>query len=278
MSRIASTFNALAEAGKTALIPYITAGDPQPDATVGFMHAMVEAGADIIELGVPFSDPMADGPVIQAACERALAHNVSLQQVLAMVKAFRERDNDTPVVLMGYVNPFEVMGYARFVKAATAAGVDGVIAVDLPPEEADTLLPLFRQAGLDLVFLLAPTSSLQRIQKICAVAGGFVYYVSLKGVTGAASLNLDDVRDKVARIRSQTKLPVGVGFGIKDAVTAQQVGRFADAVVVGSAIVRHIAANPADPGQAQQAIVELLGGMRAALDEKEAGEPTASAG
>lgn len=267
MSRLKQTFRALREAGRKALIPYVTAGDPRPEVTVEMMHAMVKAGADIVELGVPFSDPMADGPVIQAACERALKHRVSLRQVLGMVQAFRAKDAQTPVVLMGYANPVEVMGYEKFAQAAAQAGVDGVIIVDLPPEESAGLLPQLRAAGVDPVFLLAPTSTSERIKKICAAASGFVYYVSLKGVTGASTLDLESVAARLADIRKHTDLPVGVGFGIKNAATARQVGTVADAVVVGSALVQRIAELADNPSAAIQAVSSLLSEMRAALDE-----------
>ena len=266
MSRIAQTFTALRSTGRTALIPYITAGDPQPEVTVGLMHSMVQAGADLIELGVPFSDPMADGPVIQEACERALVNGMSLRQILTMVTEFRQKDSTTPVVLMGYANPLEVMGYAEFAARASTAGVDGVLIVDLPPEEAGDVLPFFQQHDIDPVFLLAPTSSAQRIKFICDAASGFVYYVSLKGVTGASTLDIEQVQDKLRIIREHTNLPVGVGFGIKDAQTAQQVGQVADAVVVGSAIVKRLGEYAGQPDRAAQIIVELLESMRAALD------------
>jgi tryptophan synthase alpha chain len=266
MSRLQQTFRELRETGRTALIPYVTAGDPGPDVTVDMMHAMVGAGADIVELGVPFSDPMADGPVIQAACERALKHGVSLAQVLGMVQAFRSKNVSTPVVLMGYANPLEVMGYEKFVRDAARAGVDGVITVDLPPEESDGLLPRLRGAGIDPVFLLAPTSTVERIRKICAAASGFVYYVSLKGVTGASTLDLENVATRLHAIRAHTDLPVGVGFGIKNAETARRVGAIADAVVVGSALVQRIADLADNPQQAIRAVAALLAEMRAALD------------
>jgi tryptophan synthase alpha chain len=266
MSRLQATFRALRQARRAALIPYITAGDPRPEFTVDLMHAMVKAGADIVELGVPFSDPMADGPVIQAACERALKHNVSLTQVLGMVRAFRAKNTDTPVVLMGYANPLEVMGYAKFAQDAAQAGVDGVITVDLPPEEAAGVLPHLRAAGIDPVFLLAPTSTADRIKKICSAASGFVYYVSLKGVTGASTLDIESVAARLADIRKHTDLPVGVGFGIKNAETARQVGAIADAVVVGSALVQRIADLAENPSAAVQAVTALLVEMRAALD------------
>jgi len=266
MSRIAQRFAQLKAEGRKALIPYVTAGDSEPGVTVPLMHAMVAAGADIIELGVPFSDPMADGPVIQQACERALAHHVSLRDVLAMVAEFRQRDSETPVVLMGYLNPIEVMGYEAFATAAAEAGVDGVLTVDLPPEEGEDVLPMFQQAGLDPIFLLSPTSTAERIAKICAMAHGFVYYVSLKGVTGAANLDVAAVADKVGQIRALTDLPIGVGFGIRDAESAARVAQVADAVVVGSAVVNRIAANAGEPDRIKAEISTLLSGMRAAMD------------
>jgi tryptophan synthase alpha chain len=273
MSRLQQTFLNLRQARRTALIPFVTAGDPNPDVTVELMHAMVKAGADIVELGVPFSDPMADGPVIQAACERALKHRVSLTRVLDMVRSFRTKNTNTPVVLMGYANPVEVMGYEKFARSAAQAGVDGVITVDLPPEESATMLPHLRAAGIDPVFLLAPTSTAERIKKICAAASGFVYYVSLKGVTGAATLDMKNVTARLADIRKHTDLPVGVGFGIKNADIARQVGAIADAVVVGSALVQRIAELADNPPAAIQAVAALLAEMRAALDE---GSKTAS--
>jgi tryptophan synthase alpha chain len=273
MSRLQATFQSLRQAQRTALIPYITAGDPNPGITVELMHAMVKAGADIVELGVPFSDPMADGPVIQAACERALKHKVSLTQVLDMVRAFRRQNQNTPVVLMGYANPVEVMGYEKFAHNAAQAGIDGVITVDLPPEESAGMLPHLRAAGIDPVFLLAPTSTAERIKKICAAASGFVYYVSLKGVTGASTLDLEDVSARLRDIRKHTDLPVGVGFGIKNPDTACQVGAFADAVVVGSVLVQHIADNADNPPAAIQAVSAVLSAMRAALDGSASDRP-----
>lgn len=266
MSRIAKRFADLKAAGRKALIPYVTAGDPNPQLTVPLMHALVEAGADIIELGVPFSDPMADGPVIQRATERALAHHVALHDVLDMVAEFRQTDPDTPVVLMGYLNPVEVMGYEAFAQRASKAGVDGVLTVDLPPEEAEAVVPVFRANGLDPIFLLAPTSHAERIARIAAVASGFVYYVSLKGVTGAANLAVDQVAEKLAEIRQHTDLPLGVGFGIKDAATAAAVARVADAVVVGSALVNRIEALADQPDKIAAEARALIGGMRAAMD------------
>jgi tryptophan synthase alpha chain len=267
MSRIAQRFSQLKEQGRTALIPFVTAGDPNPEVTVPLMHAMVEAGADIIELGVPFSDPMADGPVIQRASERALKHHVRLRDVLDMVKAFREQDSATPVILMGYLNPLEIMGYDTFAKSASEAGVDGVLTVDLPPEEAEELLVALKPAALDPIFLLSPTSTAERIQRICDSASGFVYYVSVKGITGAASLDTAAVSSKLEEIRQHTQLPIGVGFGIKDAASARAVGAMADAVIVGSALVNRVEEHAGEPERIAPAVTELLGGMRAALDE-----------
>lgn len=266
MSRLQDTFSTLKQQQTKALIPFITAGDPQPSVTVNLMHDMVAAGANILELGVPFSDPMAEGPVIQAACERALEHNVSLKDVLAMVKQFRQQDNNTPIVLMGYLNPVEVMGYATFAEAAQEAGIDGVILVDLPPEEGQELVDLLRQKNLDQIFLLSPTSTDDRIDKICRLASGFVYYVSLKGVTGAAHLDVQSVTEKVSQIRGHTQIPVGVGFGIHDANSAAQIAAIADAVVVGSAIVKRVADNADDPEKISQQVCELISSMRVAMD------------
>lgn len=266
MTRIAACFARLAEQKRKALIPYITAGDPDPSMTVSLMHTLVEAGADIIELGVPFSDPMADGPVIQSACERALAAGTTLARVLDMVAEFRRRDSATPVVLMGYLNPVEAMGYEVFADRCRDLGVDGVLLVDLPPEEADALGPLFRERGLDLVFLLAPTTTEARIARIAAAGSGYLYYVSLKGVTGAATLDTAAVAGRLDLIRNHTTLPVGVGFGIKDAATARAVARVADGVVVGSALVQRIADHQQEPARIAEALAELLGGMREAMD------------
>jgi tryptophan synthase alpha chain len=266
MSRIAGVFSALRDQGRQALIPFVTAGDPNPDVTVPLMHALVEAGADIIELGVPFSDPMADGPVIQRASERALVHHTSLHDVIDMVRSFRERNQTTPVVLMGYLNPLEVMGYEVFAQAAADAGIDGVLTVDIPPEEAGVFVPAMKARGIDPIFLLAPTSHRARIERIVGAASGFVYYVSLKGVTGAANLSLDSVREKLAEIRSCTDLPVGVGFGIKDPQTAAAMSEFADAVVVGSALVSRLESNLDDPQKGIAEIKTLLSEMRVAMD------------
>ncbi|MBQ0753833.1 MAG: tryptophan synthase subunit alpha [Gammaproteobacteria bacterium] len=266
MSRIANCFEQLSSTGRKALIPFITAGDPAPAHTVGFMHAMVEAGADIIELGVPFSDPMADGPVIQLACERSLAAGTSLSGVLKMVAEFRQSNSDTPVVLMGYLNPIEAMGYEVFADRCVEVGVDGVLLVDLPPEESGDVAPLFRERHLDLVFLLAPTTSEERVALIAKAGSGYLYYVSLKGVTGAATLDVDSVQAKVDTIRKHTKLPVGVGFGIKDADSAKAVSAVADGVVVGSALVQRIADNQGRPEVISGQLQEVLSAMRQAMD------------
>jgi tryptophan synthase alpha chain len=246
MSRITSTFDKIKSEGKKALIPFITAGDPGKGYTVPLMHALVEAGADIIELGVPFSDPMADGPVIQRASERALANKVGLKDVLAMVAEFRRLNGDTPVVLMGYANPVEHMGYEAFARAAKEAGVDGVLTVDIPPEESHGVADVFKAHGLDPIFLLSPTTPESRVEQVAKAAGGFVYYVSLKGVTGAGNLDTEEVARKLAMIRRHCNLPVGVGFGIRDAQTAEAIARIADAVVVGSRIVNEIENAPED--------------------------------
>lgn len=267
MSRLKEKFATLKSNKRKALIPFVTAGDPQPSVTVNLLHDMVKAGADIIELGVPFSDPMAEGPVIQAACERALEHNVSLTDVLGMVKEFRQQDNLTPIVLMGYLNPVEVMGYKTFAESAATAGADGVILVDLPPEEGEDLVVELKARDIDPIFLLAPTSTSERMASICAMASGFVYYVSLKGVTGAANLDVQGVVEKVNQIRTHTDIPVGVGFGIRDAESAAQVAAVADAVVVGSAVVKHVAENPNDPVKISQGICGLLSSMREAMDK-----------
>jgi len=277
MSRIAARFQDLRSRGRTALIPYITAGDPQPTVTVPLMHALVEAGADLLELGVPFSDPMADGPTIQAACERALVHHVGLHNVLDMVRSFRDRDNDTPVVLMGYLNPIEVMGYDRFAAAAREAGVDGVLTVDLPPEEGHDLVEALKSRQLDPIFLAAPTSSDQRIQQMSASGAGFLYYVSFKGVTGANRLDVQAVKDKLVQIRASTELPVGVGFGIRDAETAAQVAAFSDAVVVGSALVNRIAALADTPDAIVAQAPQVIAEMRAAMDAMDARASVAAA-
>lgn len=268
MSRITSCFSALKASGRCALIPFVTAGDPEPGMTVDLMHTMVESGADIIELGVPFSDPMADGPVIQRASERALAHDVSLTDVLSMVKAFRQANDHTPVVLMGYLNPIEAMGYEDFARRAADAGVDGVLTVDLPPEEGHDLGVRLKAKGIDTIFLLAPTSTAERIARINAAASGFIYYVSLKGVTGASNLDIGAVAGKLAEIRSISALPLGVGFGIKEPLDAANVAAMADAVIIGSALVRIVEANVADPARIRRLVAEKLAAFRQAMDTK----------
>jgi len=266
MSRIPQCFASLKAQGKTALIPFVTAGDPRPPITVPLMHVLVAAGADLIELGVPFSDPMADGPVIQRSSERALARRVSLRDVLGMVREFRAQDDRTPVVLMGYLNPIEVLGYDGFAARAKEAGADGVLVVDAPPEESHELVAVLRQAGLDLVYLLAPTSTEERIAKIAEVASGFVYYVAIKGVTGAGHLDVDQVADKLWPIRRIVELPVGVGFGIRDAASAARIARVADAVIVGSAIVERMENLADTPQRIPDAIGAFLGELRTAID------------
>lgn len=266
MSRIEACFSALRESNRKALIPYITAGDPQPGVTVGLMQALVEAGADLLEIGVPFSDPMADGPVIQAACERALQHHVTLHDVLDMVREFRRQDDTTPVVLMGYLNPVEVWGYADFAAAAAAAGVDGVLTVDMPPEESAELGASLREAGIDMIYLLAPTSDHGRMQLVGECASGFIYYVSFKGVTGAKRLDVDAVSAKLAELRQVTSLPLGVGFGISDAASAAAVAGVADAVVIGSVLVRRIAELAETPERIAPALAGVLNEMRTAID------------
>ena len=238
MSRIAATFAALAASGRKALIPYVTSGDPFADATPDIMFAMAEAGADVIELGVPFSDPMADGPVIQKAGERALARGIGMPQVLGFVRGFRLKNDHTPVVLMGYANPIERYSVDRFVADAKAAGVDGVLVVDYPPEECEHFAATLKENGIDPIFLLAPTSTEARMQHVGRIASGYVYYVSLKGVTGAGHLDTAAVAAMIPRIKTFVKLPVGVGFGIRDAKTAQAVAAVSDAVVIGTALVQ----------------------------------------
>ncbi len=266
MSRISDLFGTLKVQQRKALIPFVTAGDPAPEFTVGIMHALVDGGADIIELGVPFSDPMADGPVIQLADERALAHHVGLHHVLDMVRSFRQTNQSTPVVLMGYMNPFEAYGYDNFARDAQAAGVDGVLAVDLPPEAAQPLKGVLQSKGIDTVFLMAPTTLPARIKKIADQATGYLYYVSLKGVTGAGNLDAQAVKEKLETIRNITNLPVAVGFGIKDAESAARIGALADGVVVGSALVNIVAEHQTQPEKIAPAITAFLSGLRQALD------------
>lgn len=266
MSRLAATFEALSKSGRKALVPFITAGDPSPDFTLPMMHAMVEAGVDVIELGIPFSDPMADGPVIQRASERALEHKMSLRRTLAIATEFRKTNQHTPIVLMGYVNPIEAMGYEDFANAAQRADIDGVLTVDLPPEEADECVALLKARDIDPIFLLAPNSTNERIEKMDAAGSGYLYYVSLKGVTGAGHLDVADVESKLNQIRANTRLPVAIGFGVKDAQTAKTVASLGDGVVVGSALISKIEANLDDPERAKKEIVELLVAMRQAMD------------
>jgi len=264
MSRIKATFDALQASGRKALIPYVTSGDPFADATVDIMLAMATAGADVIELGVPFSDPMADGPVIQKAGERALARGIGLPQVLAYVRGFRQQNDATPVVLMGYANPIERYGIDRFVADARAAGVDGVLVVDYPPEECEGFAATLRSNGLDPIFLLAPTSTEARMAHVGRIASGYVYYVSLRGVTGAGHLDTAAVAAMVPRIKRHVKLPVGVGFGIRDAKTAQAVAAVSDAVVIGTALVQLLEGCTRENVAA--AAGEFIAGIRAALD------------
>ncbi|MCZ6830016.1 MAG: tryptophan synthase subunit alpha [Gammaproteobacteria bacterium] len=274
MSRIAECFAALEQSGRRALIPYVVAGDPGQEVTVPVMHKLVAAGANIIELGVPFSDPMAEGPVIQLAHERALANNVSLSTVLSMVREFRDQDQATPVLLMGYANPVARMGYSKFADAAQAVGLDALLTVDMPPEEVAALNIELQRAGLDNIFLVAPTTPLPRIEKITERASGFVYYISLKGVTGAGHLDMIEVANKVGEIRARCSLPVVVGFGIKDADSAAAVARIADGVVVGSALVQ-LMALAAERGENADGIAgaaaALLADMRAGMDAGQTG-------
>ena len=264
MSRIASTFDALKRDKRKALIPYICAGDPFAESTTEVMLSMAEAGADVIELGVPFSDPMADGPVIQKASERALARGIGLSQVLAYVRAFREKNSGTPVVLMGYANPIERYGIERFIIDGKAAGVDGVLVVDYPPEEAEAFATPLKAAGLDPIFLLAPTSTDERMAAVGRIASGYVYYVSLKGVTGAGHLDTAAVAAMLPRIRAQVSVPIGVGFGIRDAASAQAVAQVADAVVIGSSLVQLLEAQKRDT--VAPAAAAFIAEIRAALD------------
>jgi tryptophan synthase alpha chain len=269
MSRINQCFEKLKAEGRTALIPYITAGDPEPWVTVSLMHALVDSGADIIELGVPFSDPMSDGPVIQKACERALKNDMTLQHVIDMVTSFREKNSETPIVLMGYANPIEAMGYQTFAEKAKQAGVDGVLTVDMPAEEADEFLPLMASHDIDNIFLVAPTTTEERMKKVAEYAKGFIYYVSIKGVTGTAALEVAEVAEKLALLREKSDLPLGVGFGIRDGKTAAEVASVADAVVVGSTLVRCIEENAQRPEELPQALGGLLAEMRHAINARD---------
>lgn len=267
MSRISDTFARLEKQGRKALIPFFTAGDPDPASCVPVMHALVAGGADVIELGVPFSDPMADGPVIQRSSERALKHGVTLRDVLGWVAEFRKTNSDTPVVLMGYANPIEAMGEEKFAQAARAAGADGVLVVDYPPEEAQKLVGILDGAGLDTMFLLSPTTSDARLREVAELGRGYLYYVSLKGVTGAANIDTAEVAKRLNHIRGFTKLPVGVGFGIRDGETARAVAQVSDAVVIGSRLVQEMAD---DPAQAVAKAQGFLSGIRAAMDRAKA--------
>ncbi len=273
MSRLAQCFAQLKQTSRKALIPYIMTADPEPTITLPLLHAMVEAGADIIELGAPFSDPMADGPTIQAAAERSLAHHTNLHDVFKVVAEFRQQNTTTPIIMMGYLNPIEVMGYENFARQAAASGIDGVITVDIPPVEASAYVAALKQFAIDPIFLLAPTSTVERIQHLHGMASGFVYYVSLKGVTGAANLDISSVEQKLHEIRQYIDLPIGVGFGISDAQSAAKVAACADAVVVGSVLVRKMAENnhhrPEDRTIIIKEISDILSTMRQSMDAVE---------
>ncbi|TVS08612.1 MAG: tryptophan synthase subunit alpha [Gammaproteobacteria bacterium] len=266
MSRLATRFAERRDAGSSTLVTYLIAGDPAPSVTVAAMEALARAGVDVIEIGIPFSDPEAEGPDIQAGCERALAHGVRLRDVLDMVATFRQTDTRTAVVLMGYLNSVEAMGSERFAEAASEAGVDGVILVNLPPEEAGPLRSELEQRGIDLVFLLAPTTTDARAQRILEQASGFVYYVSLKGTTGAGHLDVDAVRERVTALRSMTPLPIAVGFGIRDGASARRVAQFADGVVVGSVLVRSMGDLAGAPEAIPAAAEALARELREAMD------------
>ncbi len=270
MSRIQKTFSTLKQAGRKGLIPFITAGDPSPQATVPLMHALVAGGADIIELGIPFSDPMADGPTIQRASERALAQGMSLAKVLEAVRTFRQTNANTPVVLMGYANPIEAMGIDAFAKRAAQAGVDGALVVDYPPQACRPFTQALRQAGLDQIFLLAPTSEPARYKEVAEAGSGYIYYVSLKGVTGSAQIDIAQVAARIPDIQKQVGMPVGVGFGIRDAISAKQVAQVADAVVIGSRIIEEI--ETSNNANAPARVEAFMANIRRALDEIE-GEP-----
>ncbi len=265
MSRIQKTFADLQSKKKKALITFITAGDPAPELTVPLMHALVESGADILELGVPFSDPMAEGPVIQRANERALKFNVGMRDVLDYVREFRKTNQHTPVVLMGYANPIERMGVDRFVTESKSAGADGAIVVDYPPEEASEFAQKLKAQDMDLIFLLAPTSTEERIKQVAQISSGFSYYVSLRGVTGAGHIDTTEVASRLAAIREHVKLPIGVGFGIRDGETAKAVASVSDAVVIGSRIIQELENTPKE--KAVAAVSDFLSGIRVAIDE-----------
>ena len=265
MSRIQQTLNRLQKQNRKGLVPFVTTGFPSPELTVPVMHAMVEGGADIIELGVPFSDPMADGPVIQHASEVALQKGMTLEKVLDTVEEFRIRDENTPVVLMGYANPIERMGVDVFIKKAAEKGVDGVLVVDYPPEESEEFAAKLKANDIDMIFLLAPTSTDERIREIGRIASGYIYYVSLKGVTGSGKLNVNEVTSRIEKIKKHVTIPVGVGFGIRDAATARALGASADAVVIGSRIIQEL--ESAKPDEAASAVKSFLKEIRKALDE-----------
>ena len=271
MSRIAATFERLRREDRKALVPFFTAGDPSPKSTVPLMHALVAGGADVIELGVPFSDPMADGPVIQRSSERALKHGVSLKDVLGYAADFRKTNSTTPVVFMGYANPVEAMGAERFADAAKSAGVDGVLIVDYPPEESEAIVRLLEARGLDTIFLLSPTTTDSRLQRVAALGRGYLYYVSLTGVTGAANIDLDEISTRLAHIRKHTRLPVGVGFGIRDGETARRIAGVADAVIIGSRLVQEI--ETSRPDEVGARVTAFMRGIRTAMDSAEAVTP-----
>jgi tryptophan synthase alpha chain len=265
MSKIAKVFAELKAQGRKGLVPFITAGDPEPGITLDLLHALVRGGADVIELGIPFSDPMADGPVIQRASERALSQGMSLKHVIEIVKEFRQTNDHTPIVLMGYANPIEHMGTETFVRTAKDAGVDGVLVVDYPPEECEDFAQQCRAAGIDPIFLLAPTSSQARIDQVGKVAAGYIYYVSLKGVTGSANLDTKAVAGIIPQIRAASHVPIAVGFGIRDAQSAVAVGQTADAVVIGSRIVQLLEETPS--AERVQSLERFLRDIREALDK-----------
>lgn len=265
MSRIAQKFQSLQQQGKKALIPFFTAGDPDKEITVPLLHELVKAGADVIELGVPFSDPMADGPVIQRSSERALKVNTGLKDILAMVAEFRKTNIDTPLVLMGYANPIECIGYKEFCEQAQSAGVDGVLVVDYPPEECEEFAAILKQHKIDPIFLLSPTSSDKRIEQVAKIASGYIYYVSLKGVTGASNIDLSEIETRIPLIKAKCGIPVGVGFGIRDGATARSVSKIADAVVIGSRIVQEIESSPRD--KAINNVYQLVHDIRKTMDQ-----------
>jgi len=266
-NRIDNTLKSLAQEGKKAFISFVTAGDPAPEHTINILNSLVESGVDILEVGVPFSDPQADGPSVQKANERALVHNVGLNDIFEMLKTFRANNDATPVVLMGYLNPIEKMGYETFAQKASESGVDGLIVVDNPPEEGECLNQVLNQNNIHNIFLLAPTTTDERLEKILQLASGFVYYVSLKGVTGASTLNVAEVEQKVAHIRTNTSLPVGVGFGISNAETANAVAKVSDAVVVGSALVNEIEKYQNEPQKMIESLSEKASAIKAGINK-----------